>query len=240
MTEERLQKVLARGGIGSRRRAEEVIAAGRVTVNGATVRELGVKVDPARDLVAVDGMTVGREAPEYWMLNKPPGVITTVTDPWGRPTARDLVPSTARVYPVGRLDADSAGLLIFTNDGEAAYRLTHPRHNVEKEYRVLVDRRPDTEALRRLRRGIELDGQRTAPANVHVDREDASGVWLTFVLHEGRKRQVRRMCEAVGHPVRALIRVRVGPIVLGGLAEGSARPLSPSERQALRRATGSG
>jgi 23S rRNA pseudouridine2605 synthase len=238
MTEERLQKVLARGGIGSRRRAEEVIAAGRVTVNGATVRELGVKVDPERDTVAVDGRPVGRENAEYWMLNKPPGVITTVTDPWGRPTARDLVPTQARVYPVGRLDAESAGLLLFTNDGEVAFRLTHPRHHLEKEYRVLVDRRPDADAIRRLRRGVELDGRRTAPASVRVERAAGEGAWLRIVLTEGRKRQVRRMCEAVGHPVRALIRVRVGPIVVGDLAEGAARPLSPSERQALRHATG--
>jgi 23S rRNA pseudouridine2605 synthase len=216
-----------------------VIAAGRVTVNGATVRELGVKVDPQSDVVAVDGTPVDSEATEYWMLHKPPGVITTVTDPWGRPTARDLVPTEARVYPVGRLDADSSGLLLFTNDGEVAFRLTHPRHHLEKEYRVLVDRKPDADAVRRLRRGIELDGKRTAPATVRVDGPpESSGVWLRLVLTEGRKRQIRRMCEAVGHPVRALVRVRVGPIHLGNLPEGSSRRLTPSERQALRRATG--
>lgn len=236
MPEVRLQKVLAQAGIGSRRRAEEVIAAGRVAVNGAVIRELGVRVDPQRDAIAVDGRPVGgREAPEYWMLNKPPGVITTVDDPWGRRTARALVPTESRVFPVGRLDADSAGLLLFTNDGELAHRLTHPRFAHEKEYRVLVDRRPDAEALRRLRRGIELDGRRTAPAQVEVVDSGTAGVWLSLILTEGRKRQIRRMLDSVGFPTRALIRVRVGTLHLGSLAEGSARPLAPAERAALRR-----
>ncbi len=236
MTEVRLQKVLAQAGIGSRRRAEEVIAAGRVAVNGAVIRELGVRVDPQRDAIAVDGQPVGgREAAEYWMLNKPPGVITTVDDPWGRRTARGLIPTEARVFPVGRLDADSAGLLLFTNDGELAHRLTHPRFAHEKEYRVLVDRRPDAEALRRLRRGIEIDGHRTAPAQVDVVETGAGGVWLTLILTEGRKRQIRRMLDGVGFPTRALIRIRIGSLLLGNLPEGSARLLTPAERSALRR-----
>jgi 23S rRNA pseudouridine2605 synthase len=241
MPEVRLQKVLAQAGIGSRRRAEEVIAAGRVVVNGSVIRQLGVKVDPERDSIAVDGRPVGdREEAEYWMLNKPTGVITTVDDPWGRRTARALVPTEARVFPVGRLDADSSGLLLFTNDGELAHQLTHPRFAHEKEYRVLVDRRPDADALRRLRRGIELDGRRTAPARVTVAETVAAGVWLHVVLTEGRKRQLRRMLDAVGHPTRALIRVRVGPVHLGTLPEGAARPVTPAERAALRRAVDAG
>jgi 23S rRNA pseudouridine2605 synthase len=240
MTEVRLQKVLAQAGIGSRRSAEAAIAAGRVAVNGAIIRELGVKVDPDRDAIAVDGRPVGgKEVAEYWMLNKPTGVITTVDDPWGRPTARALIPTEARVFPVGRLDADSGGLLLFTNDGDLAHQLTHPRFAHEKEYRVLVDRRPDADALRRLRRGIELDGRRTAPARVAVAATTAGGgVWLQVILTEGRKRQLRRMLDAVGHPTRALIRVRIGPLQLGTLPEGSARQLAPAERAALRRALG--
>jgi 23S rRNA pseudouridine2605 synthase len=244
MTEERLQKVLAKAGVGSRRRAESYIASGRVTVNGQVVTELGIRVDPQRDAIVVDGTPIEREVIEYWALNKPPGVITTVEDPWGRPSARSLVPTQARVYPVGRLDADSAGLLLFTNDGALAYRLTHPRFEHEKEYRVLVDRRPDAATLRRLRRGVLLEGKMTAAAEVDVvatkpgaggrPSHAQEGVWLRMVLHEGRKRQIRHMLDLVGHPVRALVRVRIGPVHLGDLPEGDARRLSPEERLALR------
>lgn len=234
MADQRLQKVLARAGICSRRKAEAVIAAGRVTVNGVVVRELGAKVDPGRDDVAVDGLPIDDEHKEYWVLHKPVGVITTADDPWGRPTALELVPTDARVYPVGRLDADSSGLLLLTNDGELAFRLTHPRFEHEKEYRVLVAGRPDAGDLRRLRRGIALDGRPTAPAEIDIQDTTAEGTTLRIVLREGRKRQIRRMMDAVHHPVLRLRRVRVGPIELGALVEGQARRLTPLERNALR------
>jgi 23S rRNA pseudouridine2605 synthase len=233
MTEERLQKVLARAGVSSRRKAEELIVAGRVAVNGRVVRELGAKVDAERDSVALDGRPLGREGPEHWLLHKPVGVITTVEDPWGRPTARSLVPTAARVYPVGRLDADSSGLLLFTNDGELAHRLTHPRHGHEKEYRVRVAGRPTAETLRRLRRGVVLDGRVTAPSELRLLEPTADGTWLAVVLREGRKRQIRRMLDGVGHPVLELIRLRMGPIALGDLAPGQARRLTPAEVHAL-------
>jgi pseudouridine synthase len=229
MTDERLHKVIARAGVSSRRKAEAMIVAGRVTVNGQVVSELGVKVDPARDRIQVDGRPLGGVPREYWLLHKPVGVITTVEDPWGRTTARELVPTRNRVFPVGRLDVDSSGLLLFTNDGALAQRLTHPRHQHEKEYRVLVDGRPAAETLRRLRRGVPLDDGVTAPADVHVLEETPDGSWLAVVLREGRKRQVRRMLDAVGYPVLALVRVRMGPIGLGGLAAGQARRLTEAE-----------
>jgi 23S rRNA pseudouridine2605 synthase len=235
MPEERLQKILAHAGVGSRRAAEAYIVAGRVAVNGVVVRELGVKADPDRDAISVDGATIGQEPPEYWILNKPPGAITTVHDPRGRPTARQLVPTRVRVYPVGRLDADSAGLLLFTNDGSLAFQLTHPKFEHEKEYEVLVDRRLDAAELRRLRRGIVLDGRKTAAADVDVLRVTHDGVWLRMVLHEGRKRQIRRMLDEIGHPVRALVRVRVGSLELGSLPEGASRRLTPQELQQLLR-----
>jgi 23S rRNA pseudouridine2605 synthase len=239
MTEERLQKVLARAGVASRRKAERMISAGRVAVNGRVVRELGVKVDPGSDRISVDGEPIdGAEVREYWLLHKPAGVITTVADPWGRPTARDLVPTEARVYPVGRLDADSSGLLLFTNDGAMAHRLTHPRFEHEKEYRVVVTGRPDAATLRRLRRGVAIGGRRTAPAEVVVLGEEADGALLRIVLREGRKRQIRRMLDAVGHPVRSLHRVRIGPLGLGDLAPGRARRLRSEERQALTQSVG--
>lgn len=233
MTDERLHKVIARAGVSSRRKAEALIVAGRVTVNGQVVRELGVKVEPEHDRIEVDGRPLGGEPREYWALHKPVGVITTVEDPFGRPTARALVPTAVRVFPVGRLDVDSTGLLLFTNDGALAHRLTHPRHQHEKEYRVLVDGRPTAEALRRLRRGVPLDDGVTAPAEVWVLEAAAEGTWLALVLREGRKRQVRRMLDAVGYPVITLARVRMGPITLGGLPAGQARRLTAAEVTAL-------
>lgn len=238
MPDERLQKVLARAGVSSRRKAEEIITAGRVVVNGHVVRELGVKVDPASDEVAVDGAVIDLVPREYWLLHKPTGVITTVEDPWGRPTARSLVTTAARVFPVGRLDAESSGLLLFTNDGELAFRLTHPRFEHEKEYHVLVDGRPVADDVRRMRRGLSLDGHRTAPAEVTILGDAEEGCWLCMVLREGRKRQIRRMLAAVGHPVLQLMRVRIGPIRLGDLPVGEARRLTPEERLALRALVG--
>ncbi len=234
MSEERLQKVLARAGVSSRRKAEAFITGGRVAVNGRVVRELGVKVDPACDEVAVDGEPVEISPREYWALHKPAGVITTMDDPWGRPTARGLVPTDSRVFPVGRLDAESSGLLLFTNDGELAYRLTHPRFEHEKEYHVLAAGHPGAGDLRRLRRGLKLNGRPTAPAEAGMIEETEEGMWLRIVLREGRKRQIRRMLAMVGHPVLDLVRVRIGPIELGQLPPGQARRLTPEERLALR------
>ncbi len=219
-------------GIGSRRACEELIAAGRVKVNG-TRAELGQRVDPAHDTVTVDGSLVP-VAPDlvYYLLNKPAGVVTTASDPEGRPTVMGLVPAEPRVFPVGRLDRDTEGLLILTNDGELAQLLAHPSHGVEKEYLAEVEGVPGPGALRRLRQGVDLEEGRTAPATVGVV---APGV-LRLVIHEGRNRQVRRMCEAVGHPVRRLVRTRIGGLADPALRPGKFRPLTGAEVRALARA----
>lgn len=226
---ERLQKVLARAGVGSRRSCEELIADGRVTVGGE-VAELGRRVDPAVDLVALDGVPLAL-APGlvHYLLNKPAGVLCTADDPQGRMRAVDLVPPQPRVFTVGRLDGDSEGLIVLTNDGELAQRLTHPSYGVEKEYLVEVDGAPAAAALRRLRTGMLLDDGLTAPARVGV----ASRGVLRITIHEGRNRQVRRMCGAVGHPVRRLVRVRIGPITDPRLRPGQWRPLAGAEVRAL-------
>lgn len=241
---ERLQKFLAHAGVASRRHAEELITAGAVTVNGAVVRELGVRVDPARDEVRVRGRLV-RPAiePLYLMLNKPPDVVTTASDPQGRRTVLDLLPPAwrvARVYPVGRLDLDTEGLLLLTNDGELALRLTHPRYALPKEYAALVGGRPSAEAIHRLERGIFLPDETrpTAPARVWLQRSQGDATWVGLEIHEGRKRQVRRMLEAVGHPVLRLRRMRVGPLTLDRLPLGQSRALTPEELRALRSAVG--
>ena len=229
----RLAKFLAHAGVASRRAAEEVVRAGRVTVGGEVVR------DPARDVdaasgVAVDGAPVGGpEERVVHLLHKPAGVVSTARDPQGRPTVVDLVPAGGRLYPVGRLDADATGLILVTNDGELAQLLTHPRHEVPRTYRATVAGGPvGAAALRRLREGIELEDGPTAPARA---RRVAGGV-IELELHEGRNRQVKRMCAAVGHPVRALQRVRFGPLRLGDLAPGGHRRLGAAEVERLRRA----
>ena len=228
----RLAKFLAHGGIASRRRAEKLIASGRVTVAGEVV------TDPARDVgegddVRIDGGAVAREAREVWAVNKPAGVVSTAREPGGRRAVVELVPSRARLYPVGRLDADSTGLLLLSNDGELANRLTHPRYEVPKAYRVELRRPPSAEDLRRLASGVELEDGQTAPAEVRrLGKRE-----IEIVLREGRNRQVRRMAEAVGNDVVALQRVRFGPIELGALAEGDARRLTDEEIATLR-ATG--
>jgi 23S rRNA pseudouridine2605 synthase len=231
---ERLQKVLSTRGYGSRRVCEELIAAGRVTVNGQ-VAELGRRVDPDVDLVEVDGAPVGTKAGlVHYLLNKPPGVVTTAKDTHGRPTVVQLVPSEPRVFPVGRLDADTEGLLLLTNDGELANRISHPRHGLEKEYLATVaGGSVSAGAVRRLRDGIELDDGPTAPAKVS---QPSPGV-LRITIHEGRNRQVRRMCEAVGHPVTRLVRTRIGPITDRRLKPGTWRPLTPAELRTLAEAT---
>ena len=226
---ERLQKVLARAGFGSRRTCEELIAAGRVVVNG-DVAELGRRVDPEHDRVAVDGVPVPLlPGLVHYLLNKPPGVVTTADDPMGRPTVVELVPDDPRVFPVGRLDVDTEGLLVLTNDGELAQHLTHPSFGVDKEYLAEVSGTPGAGALRALRQGIVLDDGPTAPARVGVV---APGV-LRIVIHEGRNRQVRRMCEAVGHPVRRLVRTRIGPLTDPALPPGGWRRLTAAEVRAL-------
>ncbi len=231
-TGERLQKVLAAAGFGSRRVCEDLIDEGRVTVNGE-VAVLGRRVETTTDVVAVDGVVIG-VAPGlvYYLLNKPRGVITTAADTHGRPTVVELVPSEPRVHPVGRLDADTEGLLLLTNDGELTHRLTHPRYGVEKEYLAEVEGSPTRGALRRLRDGVQLDDGPTAPARVAMP---APGM-LRIVIHEGRNRQVRRMCDAIGHPVRRLVRTRIGPLRDPGLAPGAWRPLEVDEVRALERA----
>ena len=230
---ERLQKVLARGGFGSRRTCELLIETGRVTVNGE-VAALGQRVDVERDKVAVDDILVSTRAGlVYYLLNKPNGVVTTARDPEGRPTVIDLLPLEPRVFPVGRLDADTEGLLVLTNDGDLTHHLTHPSFGVEKEYLAQVEGRPSPAALRRLREGVELDDGMTAPAKVRRVSSDT----LELTIHEGRNRQIKRMCEAVGHRVVALRRTRFGPLALGDLEPGASRRLSAAEIERLRKAS---
>ena len=231
-TGERLQKVLAQAGLGSRRTCEMLIEEGRVTVNGE-VAVLGRRVETIDDRVEVDGVCIG-VAPGlvYYLLNKPHGVVSTAADPQGRPTVVDLVPADPRVYPVGRLDTDTEGLLLLTNDGELTHRLTHPSFGVEKEYLAEVDGEPSRGALRQLREGVALDDGLTAPAKVSAV---GPGV-VKLIIHEGRNRQVRRMCEAVGHPVRRLVRTRIGPLRDATLAPGAWRALTIDEVRSLERA----
>ena len=231
---ERLQKVLARAGLGSRRRCEEFIAEGRVTVDGVPA-VLGCRVDPDRVRIEVDAVPVVVDTSlVHWLLNKPAGYVTTARDPEGRPTVLDLVPDTPRVFPVGRLDLDSEGLLVLTNDGELANLLAHPSHGVEKEYLAEVEGRPAPAALRALREGVELDDGPTRPARVRLVQKSAGGTSaVEIVVKEGRKRMVRRMCSAVGHPVRRLVRTRIGPLRDARLRPGTWRTLTPDEVRAL-------
>lgn len=224
--------MLARAGLGSRRACEELIVAGRVTVNGV-VAEVGRRVDPEHDHLEVDGVAVPvASGLVHYLLNKPAGVVTTADDPYERPTVIGLVPPEPRVFPVGRLDQDTEGLLVITNDGDLAYRLTHPRFGVDKEYLVEVTGTPGRTALRHLRDGVVLHDGLTAPAKVTV----VSPSVLRITIHEGRNRQVRRMCKTVGHPVVRLVRTRIGPLTDPRLAPGAWRPLSRDEVLALERA----
>jgi 23S rRNA pseudouridine2605 synthase len=232
-TAERVQKVLARAGIGSRRACEELIVAGRVTLDERPV-VLGDRVDPATQRLAVDGVpVVTRTDLVYYLLNKPVRVVTTAHDPEGRPTVVELVPAQPRVFPVGRLDYDTEGMLLLTNDGDLAQFLMHPRHGVEKAYVAEVDREPGRGELRRLREGVELEDGKTAPARARVLASHDDGVALEVVVHEGRNRQVRRMCEAVGLHVRRLVRTRIGPVRDDHLAPGQWRELRAREVRAL-------
>jgi 23S rRNA pseudouridine2605 synthase len=231
---ERLQKVLARVGLGSRRVCEDLIAAGRVAVNGERA-VLGKRVDAEHDVIALDGTPIGVKAGlVYYLLNKPPGVVTTADDPQGRPTVVDLVPEEPRVFPVGRLDMDTEGLLLLTNDGELTHRLTHPSFGVDKEYVAQVEGEPTRRSVRKLREGIELDDGLTAPAQAALVGPSV----IRLTIHEGRNRQVRRMCEAIGHPVTRLIRTRIGPLADRKLKPGTWRELTVDEIRALERAAG--
>jgi pseudouridine synthase len=240
---ERLQKILSGAGVASRRTAETLIEQGRVTVNGRTVTELGSKADPEADDIRVDGRRVkAAQRRRYILLYKPRGYITTRSDPQHRPTVIELLAKGGvkeYVYPVGRLDYDSEGLLLLTSDGELAAHLTHPRHGVEREYEVRVKGVPDSHDLDRLSRGISLEGRRTGPARVEVakviEAESGPQALLSFVIHEGRNRQVRNMCDAIGHPVVRLRRRRNGPITDEHIRPGEFRDLSPQEVALLRK-----
>ena len=284
---ERLQKLLARAGVASRRAAEEMIAAGKVRVNGVVVTEMGTRANPATDKIEVDGrplkvppITNSPEQFAYILLNKPAGIVTTAHDTHDRPTVLDLIhgrlpgpnrsgPSVTdtatraprptgdgtvapprpnrrpdrneqaaipRVFPVGRLDIDTTGLLLLTNDGDLTFRLTHPRFGVEKEYHALVRGRPSPAAMQSLRKGVEIEGEMTAPAKVDEIKQVGDNAVLRIILHEGRKRQIRLMCSAVSHPVISLQRVRFGPLLIGNLQPGQWRYLATHEIHALRRA----
>jgi pseudouridine synthase len=237
---ERLHKVLAHAGVASRRAAERLILAGRVRVNGVAVRELGAQADPERDRIEVDGRAVHRieAAHDYVLLNKPVGIVSTAHDPEGRPTVLDLVRSRRRLYPVGRLDADSEGLVLLTDDGELTFRLTHARFGVEKEYLALVRCVVTDNHLAQLRIGVELDDGPARAVRAGFLGTSREGAWVRVVLHEGRKREVRRMLVTIGCPVVHLRRVRVGPLTLGNLRPGEHRRLLPREVAALRRAAG--
>ncbi|MDP1820892.1 MAG: pseudouridine synthase [Acidimicrobiales bacterium] len=229
----RIQKVLAQAGLGSRRTCEDLIEARRVRVNGEVAVQ-GRRVDPETDVIEVDGAQIGVKAGlVHLLLNKPAGIITTASDTHGRPTVLDLVPAEPRVFPVGRLDADTEGLLLLTNDGDLTHRLTHPSFGVEKEYLVEVEGAPHRGSIRKLREGVELDDGITAPAKV-AQLDDRL---LRITIHEGRNRQIRRMCEAVGHPVLRLVRTRIGPLAERQLAPGEWRSLTQDEVRALERAT---
>jgi 23S rRNA pseudouridine2605 synthase len=233
----RLAKFLAHAGVASRRHAERLVTGGRVRVDDRVV------TDPARDVdernrVEVDGGAVQPEAAEYHLVHKPLGVVSTAHDPEGRPKVTDMVETTARLYPVGRLDVDSSGLVLLTNDGELANRLMHPRYEVPRTYRAAVAGAPSKRALQALREGVDLGDGRTAPARARVVSSTGRNSMLEITIHEGRNRIVRRMLEAVGYPVRALERVAFGPVELGRLRAGGARRLRPHEVAALRRSAG--
>ena len=231
--EERLQKILSRAGIASRRAAERVLAEGRITVNGHTVTEVGTKADLERDDVRVDGVRVRPpQAPVYLMLNKPKGVVTTRHDPEGRPTVMGLVPAVAGLFPVGRLDVTTEGLLLLTNDGAFAERVSHPRYEVPRVYLAKVRNVPEPETIERLRRGVTVDGERLAADHVRLVESDKNA-WVEVTLHEGKHHEVRRLLEAVGHPVSKLRRVSIGPLSVRGLEPGEFRALTPQEVQAL-------
>jgi len=233
--QERLQKILARAGFASRRGAEQLMLEGRVTVNGERVRELGTKADLETDDVRVDGVRVkAPKAPVYIVLNKPRGVVTTRKDPEGRSTVMDLVPRLAGLFPVGRLDVTTEGLILVTNDGAFAERVSHPRYEVPRVYHAKVHRVPDPATLERLRRGVRVEGELMAVDRVRVIQSE-NNAWVEVALHEGKQHEVKRLLEAVGHPVSKLRRVSFGPVTLKGLEPGQFRSLTPDEVAGLLR-----
>ena len=236
----RLDKLLSHVGVTSRRHAKQYVRDGRITVNGSLPESPGTPVDPSADRVCVDGQPVQMQhRPIYLALHKPTGYVSTASDDRNRPTVLDLVPERlGRVYPIGRLDLNSEGLLLLTNDGELTHRLIHPRYHVPKTYHVWVEGQTAEADLQRLRDGVEIEDGTTAPAQVSVLRRSHHGMELEFVLYEGRKRQIRRMCHAVGQVVTRLIRVQFGPIPLGNLQSGTWRKLSQEEIHQLRHAAG--
>ncbi len=240
MKPERLQKILSKAGVTSRRKAEGLILQGRVSVNGNIVRELGTKAVLGRDEIRVDGKTIKPETEKLVLaLFKPKRCVTTLNDPQGRSTVADFVNEfPMRLYPVGRLDYDAEGLLLLTNDGELAHRLQHPSYKVPKTYLVKVRGHPPTEALGRLQQGVNLEDGITAPAELKVMEDDQKATWLSLTLREGRKHQVKRMCAAVGHPVLRLRRTKIGPIELNDLRPGQTRRLKSREVRNLRKNVG--
>lgn len=238
---ERLQVALARHGIASRRGVVELIEAGEVTVNGAVVREKGFRVDASKDKIAVKGRSLdpGDPGRVYYVFHKPKGVMTTLQDPHAERTVADFFKDvSARVFPVGRLDRDTTGLLLVTNDGETAFRLTHPKFKVEKEYHAVVRGAVPQPVIDRMEKGVDLEGERTAPCTIRVQERTAKETNLFVVLSEGKKRQIRRLFEQAGHPVKKLQRLSFGPLKLGDLPPGQKRELTRPELKALRAATG--
>lgn len=237
---ERVQKIMAEAGLGSRRTCEELIRAGVVQVNGRVIA-LGAKADPDKDEITVRGRVIRQDKKLYLMLNKPKGVLSSTEDELaeGRQTVRDLVDVPGHLYPVGRLDKQSEGLILLTNDGHLAHRLTHPRYEHEKEYKVLLQGQPSPAALAQWRQGVRLDDFSTAPATITIDKPLPDATWLTVILKEGKKRQIRRVAAALGHEVRQLIRVRIGPLRLSGVEPGQWRHLTSAEVYALKREVGS-
>lgn len=242
MAEQRLQKLIAIAGVASRRQAERLIEAGRVTINGRVVTQLGSAADPDHDVIAVNGVVLSLATPKlYLLLHKPKGVVSTCDDPEGRPTVLsclDLKLQAQRLYPVGRLDTASTGALLLTNDGDLTLKLTHPRYHLSKVYVVEVMGKPSAVALEQWRQGLELEGKRTLPTTVQVLRQQSQATTLKIVMHEGRNRQIRKVAELLGHPVRNLKRVAIGPILLADLPPGQTRPLTAEELRRLRKAVG--
>jgi 23S rRNA pseudouridine2605 synthase len=233
---ERLNKLLAHAGVASRRQCEALIRAGRVAVDGEVVRDLGTKVDPAKQRISVDGQPIRAERPVYWLVHKPRGYLCTNRDPARRPLAIDLVPQVSqRVYTVGRLDEDSEGLLLLTNDGDLANRLMHPRYGVEKTYLVQVAGSPTPEELQKLLSGVWLSEGHVRAKRVKRLKKQGASTWLRIVLNEGKNREIRRMLARLGHKVMRLQRIAIGPVGLGDLRSGRARRLSGPEVEALRR-----
>lgn len=225
----RIHKYLAHAGVASRRHAETMVAEGKVTVNGKIV-SVGKVIESDMDEVAVEGKKVKiDQILVYYLLNKPRGVVSAVTDPDGRRTVVTLVPGGHRLYPVGRLDYDSEGLMLLTNDGDLAYKITHPKYEINKTYHVLVKGVMNEKSIGYLEQGVTIEGQKTAPAEVSIAEAQANNTWLDITIHEGRNRQIRKMCEAVGYPVMRLIRTKLGPWELGDLASGKFQALTPAE-----------